>query len=201
MRILRRVFLLLAFFLITSLFAMFTLNQENIWVYIYLKFSSFGAIPSIICFSWLYMWGEAFDPLRFLSRYNSLAQGLFIVLNLIRVPFNRLGLFGVLYIVLSFFLILIYLTDWAYSRRGFHVTGGLILLNVLFAFGLVMTTFEQVPPYFLGADPGLASLRDFIAEISIMGALLVASSQLYWHELLKKRREEEMLEKLFRQLE
>jgi hypothetical protein len=34
-----------------------------------------------------------------------------------------------------------------------------------------------------------------------MGALLVASSQLYWHEILKKRREEEAIEKLFSMLD
>jgi hypothetical protein len=93
------------------------------------------------------------------------------------------------------------LTNWAYSKTGFFITGGLILLNVVFAFGHVMTTFEHVHPFFLNAGPSLAAVSDFITEVSIMGALLTASSQLYWHEILKKRREEEIIEKIFAALD
>jgi hypothetical protein len=34
-----------------------------------------------------------------------------------------------------------------------------------------------------------------------MGSLLVASSQLYWHEILKKRREQEIIERIFAALD
>ena len=198
---LRRAIGILAFCLITAYFAIFYLNLDNIWVYIYLKVISYGIIPSTICFSWLYLWRNEPEPFRFLSQYNSLTQGLFILLNLIRVPPNRMGFFGLVYIGLSIMLIIVYLTDWAYSKTGFFVTGGLILLNVVFAFGLVMTTFEQVHPFFLNSGASLAALSDLITEISIMGALLAASSQLYWHEILKKRREEEIIERIFAELD
>lgn len=192
---------ILVFGLITAYFAMFYLNLENIWVYIYLKLISYGLIPITICFSWLYLWRNEPQPFRFLSQYNSLTQGLFIALNLLRVPPHRLGFFGLVYIALSIVLIFVYLTDWAYSKTGFFITGGLILLNVVFAFGLVMTTFELVHPFFTNAGPSLAAVRDFITEVSIMGALLAASSQLYWHEILKKRREQEIIERIFAELD
>jgi hypothetical protein len=198
---LRRAAGILAFGLITAFLAMFYLNLENVWVYIYLKLISFGLIPATICFSWLYLWRNESDPFRFLSRYNSLTQAFFIVLNLVRVPPNRMGFFGLVYIALSIVLIVVYLSDWAYSKKGFFITGGLILLNVVFAFGLVMTTFEHVHSFFVNAGPGLAAVSDFITEVSVMGALLAASSQLYWHEILKKRREEEMIERIFAALD
>lgn len=198
---LRRAVSILAISLITAYIAIFYLNLENIWVYIYLKIISYGIIPSTICFSWLYLWRNETEPFRFLSQYNSLTQGAFIVLNLLRVPLDSLGFFGWVYIGLSFMLVAVYLTDWAYSKNGFFVTGGLILLNVVFAFGLVMTTFEQVHPYFLNAGPSLKAVSDLITEISVMGSLLAASSQLYWHEILKKRREEEIIERIFAELE
>jgi hypothetical protein len=192
---------ILALSLSTSLLTMFFLDLENIFVYIYLKIVSFGVVPITICFSWLYLWRNEPNPFNFLSMYNCLTQALFLVLNVIRVPLGHLGFFGFLYAILSIALIIVYLTDWAYSKVGFFITGGLILLNVVFAFGLVMTTFEHMHPIFLNSGPGFAALGDFITEVAIMGALLVASSQLYWHEILKKRREEEIIERIFAELD
>ncbi len=198
---LRRSAAILGFGIITSYFTIFNLNLSNVWVYIYLKIISFGLIPLTICFSWLYLWRNEPEPFQFLSYYNSITQGLFIVLNIVRVPPRKMGFFGLVYILLSTILIGIYLTNWAKSKIGFFITGGLILLNVVFAFGLVMTTFEQVHPIFTDAGPSMAAVSDFITEISIMGALLTASSQLYWHEILKKRREQEIVERIFAELE
>jgi hypothetical protein len=192
---------ILAFGLATACIAMFFLDVGNVWVYIYLKLISFGVVPITVCFSWLYLWRNESNPFSFLSHYNSLTQALFLILNIIRVPIPRLGFFGLGYILLSISLIVVYLTDWAYSKMGFFITGGLILLNVLFAFGLVMTTFEHLHPVFISNGPGLAALGGFITEVSVMGALLVASSQLYWHEILKKRREEEIIERIFAELD
>jgi hypothetical protein len=77
----------------------------------------------------------------------------------------------------------------------------LILLNVVFAFGLALTTFEYVHPWFREGDIGLAALRDFVTELSVMGALFTSSSQLYWHEILGKIREEALVEMIFDSLE
>ncbi len=198
---LRKATSILIFGLITAYLAMFYLDITNPLVYIYLKLISFGLIPTTICFSWLYLWRNESDQFRFLSKYNSLTQALFLFLNIVRVPVNKLGFFGLLFTILSITLIIVYLTDWAYSKTGFFITGGLILLNVLFAFGLVMTTFEHVHPFFLNAGPSMLALSDFITEISAMGVLLAASSQLYWHEILKQRREHEAIERLFAQLD
>ena len=160
-----------------------------------------GSLWLTICFSWLYLWRNEPNPFNFLSQYNCVTQALFLVLNIIRVPLEYLGLFGLLYTLLSILLIIVYLTNWAYTKVGFFITGGLILLNVVFAFGLVMTTFEHMHPIFINTGSGLAALGDFVTEVSIMGALLVASSQLYWHEILKKRREEEIIERIFAELD
>ena len=192
---------ILALSLSTSLLTMFLLDLENVFVYIYLKIISFGVVPITICFSWLYLWRNEPNPFNFLSMYNCATQALFLMLNIVRVPLEHLGFFGLLYTILSIALIIVYLTDWAYSKVGFFITGGLILLNVVFAFGLVMTTFEHMHPIFLNSGPSLAALGDFITEVAIMGALMVASSQLYWHEILKKRREQEIIERIFADLD
>lgn len=198
---LRNVSAILVFSIVSSAFMMFNLNLDNIWAYLYLKLISFGVVPVTICFSWLYLWRNEPDPFRFLSNYNSLTQALFVILNLIRVPIGRMGFFGTAYILLSIALIIVYQTNWAYSKTGFFISGGLILLNVVFAFGLIMTTFEHVHPFFLGAGQGLVAASDFITEVSVMGSLLVASSQLFWHEILKKRREQEIIERIFAALD
>jgi hypothetical protein len=179
----------------------FGFNIENIWIYLYLKFTSIGVIPITICFSWLYLWRDEPDPFSFLSNYNSFTQALFVLLTLIRLPLGKIGFFGLAYVLLSVTLIVVYQTRWAYSKTGFFISGGLILLNVVLAFGLIMTTFEHVHPFFAGAGPELTAIKDFLTEVSVMGALLVASSQLYWHEILKKRREEEIIERIFAELD
>jgi hypothetical protein len=186
---------ILGFGMFSSYFAMFHMDLENVLVFIYLKIISFGLIPITICFGWLYLWRNESNPFMFLSIYNSVTQALFLVINVLRVQINRLGFFGLTHLILSVFLIIIYLTSWAYTKTGFFITGGLILLNVVLAFGLVLTTFECIHPI------GLTAFSSFITEIGIMGTLLAASSQLYWHDILKKRREEEIIERIFSELD
>jgi len=177
---------------------MFILDPMNIWVYFYLK--AVAVIPGLVCFSWLLFWRDGGDPFRFLLRWNIGTQVLFLALNLLRVQTGSWGVFGWLYLALSVVIVGIYVSGVHFSRWGFWVTGVLILLNVVFAFGLALTTFEHVHPWLVGGGVGLAALRDFVAELSVMGALFASSSQLYWHEILKRIREEALIERVFESL-
>ena len=185
----------------SALFIMFNLSLDNVLTYFVLKMTSFGVIPITLCFSWVWLWRDSKEPFKFLGVWNSGAMLLFLVLNVLRVSITRLGGFGVLYAVLSLFLIVVSLTDWIYTKYGSFLLGALILLNVVFAFGMVMTTFEFINPYFAMGPPGFQELGMFITEVSAMGALLTASSQLYWHEILTKRREQMIIEQLFADLD
>lgn len=202
----RRIYLrnfvaILIFGLVSAMFIMFNLSLDNIVTYIFLKVVSFGVIPITLCFSWIWLWRDSKEPFKFLGVWNSGTTLLFLVLNVLRVRISRMGGFGVLYLVLSLFLIITLLTDWPYTKYGSFITGGLILLNVVFAFGMVMTTFEFIHPYFAMGSTGYQELGMFITEVSAMGALLTASSQLYWHEILVKRREQMFIEQLFADLD
>ncbi len=181
---------------------MFILDPLNIWVFLYLKAVAVGVVPGLVCFSWLYFWRDGDDPFLFLCHWNIGTQMLFLALNLVRVQAGSWGVFGWLYMILSAVIIGIYLSNYHFSRWGFWVTGVLILLNVVFAFGLALTTFEYVHPWFAREGvTGLAALRDFVTELSVMGALFTSSSQLYWHEILKKIREEILIEMIFDSLD
>lgn len=180
---------------------MFIIDPMNIWVFFYLKAVAVAVIPGLVCFSWLLFWRDGGDPFRFLLRWNMGTQVLFLALNLLRVQAGSWGVFGWLYLALSAVVVGIYLSNYHFSRWGFWVTGVLILLNVVFAFGLALTTFEYVHPWFAREGVGLAALRDFVTELSVMGALFTSSSQLYWHEILKKIREEALVEMIFESLE
>jgi len=179
---------------------MFILDPMNIWVYFYLKAVAVAVIPGLVCFSWLLFWRDGGDPFRFLLRWNIGTQILFLALNLVRVQAGSWGVFGWLYLALSVVIVGIYVSGVHFSRWGFWVTGVLILLNVVFAFGLALTTFEHVHPWLVGGGVGLAALSDFVAELSVMGALFASSSQLYWHEILKRIREEALIERVFESL-
>ena len=187
--------------LASALFIMFNLSLDNILTYIILKVTSFGVIPITLCFSWVWLWRDSKEPFKFLGLWNSGTMLIFLVMNVLRVRIERLGGFGILYAVLSLFLIVVSLTDWPYTKYGSFLTGALILLNVVFAFGMVMTTFEFIHPYFSLGSTGYQELGMFITEVSAMGALLTASSQLYWHEILTKRREQMIIEQLFADLD
>ena len=188
--------------LLLAYFSMYFLDVNNIYVWLHLKITSFGLVPSMICFGWLYYWTEAVDRFRFLTSWNSITQSLFLVLTLIRVKPTSWGIMVWLYIIQTAVLVWFYLSDRHKTRVGFWLTGGLILLNVGFAFGVVMTTFDHVHPYLANPEIGqLTPLGSFITEVSAMGALFTSSSQLYWHEILKKKREDEFWVKLFESLE
>lgn len=183
--------------LLSAYAGMFILDPMNIYVFFYLKIVAVAVVPGLVCFSWLLFWREGGDPFLFLLRWNVGTQTLFLALNLVRVKAGSWGVFGWLYLALSAVIVGIYLSNIHFSRWGFWVTGVLILLNVVFAFGLALTTFEYVHPWFAREGAGLAALRDFVAELSVMGALFASSSQLYWHEILKKIREEMLVEMIF----
>jgi hypothetical protein len=180
---------------------MFILDPLNIYVFFYLKIVAVAVVPGLVCFSWLIFWRDGGDPFRFLLRWNVGTQTLFLALNLVRVKAGSWGVFGWLYLALSAIIVGIYLSNIHFSRWGFWVTGVLILLNVVLAFGLALTTFDYVHPWFAREGAGLAALRDFVAELSVMGALFTSSSQLYWHEILKKIREEILVEMIFDSLD
>lgn len=187
--------------LAVALFIIFNLNLNNIVPYIVLKVISFGVIPVTVCFSWFWLWRASKEPFKFLGLWNCGTALLFLVMNILRVRIGRMGGFGVLYIALSLFLVAVSLTEWPYTKYGSFLTGGLILLNVVFAFGMVMTTFNYLHPYFSMGSPLLVELGMFVTEVSAMGALFTASSQMYWHDILVKRREEMIIERLFAELD
>jgi hypothetical protein len=191
----------LALVLLSAYACMFILDPGNVFVYVYLKVVSVGVVLGLICFSWLYFWRDGDDPFLFLCHWNCGTQILVLAMNLVRVQAGSWGVFGWLYMVLSAVIVGIYLSNYHFSRWGFWVTGVLILLNVVFAFGLALTTFEYVHPWFAREEVGLAALRDFVTELSVMGALFTSSSQLYWHEILRKIRDEILVEMIFDSLD
>ena len=202
----RRIYLrnfaaILGFGLVSALFIRFNLSLDNMLTYIFVKVVSFGVIPVTLCFSWVWLWRDSKKPFRFLGAWNCGTLFLFLVLNVLRVRIIRMGFFGVSYVALSLFLILVSLTDWPYTKYGSFITGALILLNVVFAFGMVMTTFDYINPYFAMDSTGYRELGTFLTEVSVMGALLTASSQLYWHDILVKRREQMIIEQIFADLD
>jgi len=191
----------LSLVLLSAYAGMFILDPLNVWVFFYLKAVAVAVIPGLICFSWLLFWRDGDDPFLFLCNWNVGTQILFLALNVVRVQAGSWGVFGWPYMVLSAVIVGIYLSNYHFSRWGFWVTGVLILLNVVFAFGLALTTFEYVHPWFAREGVGLAAVRDFVTELSVMGALFTSSSQLYWHEILNKVREEVLEEMIFESLD
>jgi hypothetical protein len=188
--------------LLLAYISMYFLDVNNIWVWLHLKITSFGLVPSMICFGWLYYWTETVDRFRFLTSWNSVTQALFLVLTLIRLKPASWGIMVWLYLIQSTVLIWFYLNDRYKTKVGFWLTGGFILLNVGLAFGVVMTTFDHVHPFLANPEIGqLTPLGSFITEVSAMGALFASSSQLYWHEILGKKREDEFWVKLLESLE
>lgn len=187
--------------LLVALYSIFNLNPDNVYIYILLKIISFGVIPITLCFSWIWFWRSSPNPFKYLSLWNCGTQAVFLLMNTLRIRAGKIGLFGGLYILLSLFLIAVYLTDWPYTRYGFFFTGGFILLNVVMAFALIMTTFDSIHPFFNNGGQGMVGLGIFVTELSVMGALLTASSQLYWHDILQKRREQQIIEAIFTELD
>jgi hypothetical protein len=181
---------------------MFHLDLGNTLIVVYLKLVSIIALPALVCFSWLYLWVDNPEPFKYLSIWNCCTQALFLVINLMRVPPIHWGAMGWLYIGLSATVIALYSTRLHNTKWGFFVLGGLILLNVVLVFIVTLNTYSMIHPFF--ADSKLESVRymgSFVTEFALMGAVFSSSSQLYWHDILIKRREKALVEHVFNKLE
>jgi len=193
---------LLALILSSAYYAMFHMDLGDGTVVVFLKLISVGVLPGLACFSWLYFWVDAADPFRFLSLWNSGTQVLFMGVNLLRIPVASWGVFGWLYLALTAVVITFYLTSYHSARWGFFALGGLILLNVVLAFALALTTISLIHPVFtVSESEAVQYLGGFVTELAVMGAVFSSSSQLYWHDILNKKREEALVERVFQQLE
>jgi hypothetical protein len=193
---------LLSLVLASTYFAMFNLDLNDGTVVVFLKLVSASVLPGLLCFSWLYFWADAADPFRYLSLWNSCTQVLFLAVNLLRIPAASWGVFGWAYIGLTAVVVAFYLTHFHDTRWGFFALGGLILLNVALAFALTLTTYSLTHPVIAASErEAVRYLGIFISELAVMGALFTSSSQLYWHDVLGKRREQAMVEGVVQQLE
>jgi hypothetical protein len=193
---------LLSLVIASAYIAMFHLDLSNNTVVVFLKLVSAGMLPGLLCFSWLYFWVDAADPFRYLAVWNSCTQVLFLAVNLLRIPAASWGVFGWAYIVLTAVVIAFYLTRFHDTGWGFFALGGIILLNVALAFALTLTTYSLTHPLIAASESeAVRYLGVFVSELAVMGALFTSSSQLYWHDILGKRREQAMVEGVFRQLE
>jgi hypothetical protein len=193
---------LLSLVIASAYIAMFHLDLSNNTVVVFLKLVSAGMLPGLLCFSWLYFWVDAADPFRYLAVWNSCTQVLFLAVNLLRIPAASWGVFGWAYIAVSGVVIVFYLTRFHDTRWGFFALGGLILLNVVLAFALTLTTYSLTHPVIAASErEAVRYLGVFVSELAVMGALFTSSSQLYWHEILGKRREQALVEGVFQQLE
>jgi len=198
-----RNFLGLLFLVLVSAYsAMFHLDLNNGAVVVFLKLVSAGVLPGLLCFGWLYFWVDYADPFKYLAVWNSCTQALFLAVNLLRIPTESWGVFGWAYIGLSAVVVALYLTRFHDTRWGFFALGGLILLNVVLAFALTLTTYSLIHPVIASSErEAVRYLGVFVSEMAVMGALFTSSSQLYWHEVLGKRREQALVEGVFQQLE
>ncbi|MCW4051158.1 MAG: hypothetical protein NWE89_15655 [Candidatus Bathyarchaeota archaeon] len=191
----------LSLIFLSGFVSIFYLDLLNPFVFIYLKIIAVGVIPSVICFSWLYFWRDFEDPFRYLSLWNCGTQVLFLGVNLFRVQVKAWGVLGVLYLLLSVVLLGFYLTDIHMTKWGFFTLSGLILLNVVLAFAVTLTTFDYLHPVFAySSNNRILTVGSFVTELSVMGALFTSSSQLYWHDILTRRREQAMVEAIFASL-
>ncbi len=193
---------LLSLVLASAYIAMFHLDLNNGTVVVFLKLMSAGVLPGLLCFSWLYFWADYADPFRYLAVWNSCTQALFLAVNLLRIPTESWGVFGWTYIGLSVVVVALYLTRFHDTRWGFFALGGLILLNVVLAFTLTLTTYSLTHLVIAASErEAVRYLGVFVSEIAVMGALFTSSSQMYWHEILGRRREQALVEGVFQQLE
>jgi len=193
---------LMSLILLSAYFAMFHMDLGNTLVVVFLKLVSVIIFPALICFSWLIFWADSPDPFRYLGLWNCGTQIMFLAVNLVRVPPVYWGAAGWLYMGLSAVIVVLYVTRLHDTKWGFFASGGLIMLNVALVFVVTLTTYTMIHPFFASSQvEPVRYLGYFITELAVMGAVYSSSSQLYWHDILTKRREEALVEYVFNQLD
>lgn len=192
-------FLCLVIVLLSSGYAsIFWFSGNSALNVIYLKIIGSAIIPSVLSFGWMALWKESDEPFTFHMNWNATSQIILLGIILSQIQSRSWGLLVWGTVLLTIFLLISNYTGFSGTKNGFSVTGFLILVNVVLLFSIVLTSFNHLDIIFL-IEPSFEArllLKALINEVSVMGILLTASSQLYWHEKLKEKQESLFMEKI-----
>jgi len=195
--------LVLTFFVATTLDMASRVNADPLILEVLVGITGLAVVPGLLGFGWLVFLKDVEEPLGFLSRWNSVGQFVFLVLNLVRIETSSWGIVGLLYAAASILLMSSNAGVYSLYPRRLRRVGMLILFNFLLSFTFILLTLEAMNPVLL-AGLGFEGANVYgvlLTETSIMGALLSAGSQLYWLDVLEKKIEVEAWEAYFHALD
>jgi len=195
--------LVLTFFVATTLDMASRVNADPFVLDVLSGITGLAVVPGLLGFGWLVFLKDVEEPLSFLSRWNSVSQFVFLALNLVRIEMSSWGIVGLLYAAAYILLISSNAGDYSSYPRRLRRVGMLILFNFLLSFTFILLTLDAMNPVLL-AGLGFEGANVYgilLTEMSIMGVLLSAGSQLYWLDILEKKIEVEAWEAYFHALD
>jgi len=195
--------LVLTFFVATTLDMASRVDADPFVLDALVGITGLAVVPGLLGFGWLVFVKGVEEPLSFLSRWNSVSQFVFLALNLVRIEVSSWGVVGLFYVAASILLISSNAGDYSSHPRRLRSVGMLILFNFLLSFIFILLTLDAMNPVLL-AGLGVEGANVYgvlLTELSIVGALFSAGSQLYWLDMLEKKIEVEAWEAYFHALD
>ena len=183
----------LTILLITLLTSMFVFNPWDPAITLLIGILSL-LIPGILCLGWYFYWWDVGDPIRFLARWNMVTQILFMVLLLIQVKWEHWGLLGGIYVIVTIAVIAISNLERLKHPIIFTLGEFLALMNVLVPIAFLLIAYDFTLLTGISELGVMGAVRLYGLQAGSVGVLFAAASQMYWYELEKRRRDDEMME-------
>jgi len=155
-------------------------------------------VPFLFGLGWRYVWEDFIDPVKFLAYWCSAAQFVSLITNLVRVPQSSWGVSGTIMIVATATLVILYMMGYFRSWLGNVVTVGIIILNFIATFWLILHNLENVNLWMLGDYPGegLSLLGGIITDIGLLNPITSFAPQIFMLDLDTKIRDYEFYSKI-----
>jgi hypothetical protein len=148
-------------------------------------------VPFLFGLGWRYVWDDFVDPVKFLAYWCSAAQFVSLITNLVRVPQSSWGVSGAIMIFATATLMVAYIMGYFRSWRGNVATIGIIILNLVATFWLILNNLENVNLWMIGdyPDEGLSLLGGIITDIGLLNPFTSLAPQTFMLDLDTRIRE------------
>ena len=150
-------------------------------------------VPFLFGLGWRYVWDDLVNPVKFLAYWCSAAQFVSLITNLVRIPQSSWGVSGAIMIVATATLMVANIMGYFRSWRGNVVTIGIITLNIVATFWLILNNLENVNLWMIGdyPDEGLSLLGGIITDIGLLNPFTSLAPQIFMLDLDTRIREHE----------
>lgn len=153
-------------------------------------------IPALMAFGWMRVWMERTEPHTFLALWSAVDLVISLAVTFASIMSSAWGQTGLVVVLLTGALVVLYLGGYYEGRRGMWSTILLMILNTCAAYWFILNNLDRLNPWLL--DPSTPTnktlLGMLLTDVSVMGTLASLTPQIFLHDYMGKKREKEAMD-------